>query len=151
MWAIPSLMGRTCNTESPHIHHLCYWQTLYIWYNSFPNGHCFLNSTLYILILNLPTNIYKSSNNKKCQQKSTNLPTIKLYQQKSTNLPTNIYKSSNNKTVQQKSTNLPTNIYKSSNNKRYQQKPTSTALYWPRTTKYQLGTAYTDPELPSTN
>ena len=58
--------------------------------------------------LNLPTNTYKSSNNKKCQQKSTNLPTIKLYQQKSTNLPTNIYKSSNNKTV-------PTEIYKSHN------------------------------------
>ena len=36
-------------------------------------------------------------------------------------------------------------------NKRYQQKPTSTALYWPRTTKYQLGTAYTDPVPPSTN
>ena len=81
--------------------------------------------------LNLPTNIYKSSNNKKYQQKSTNLPTIKLYQQKSTN--------------------LPINIYKSSNNKQYQQKPTSTALYWPRTTKYQLGTAYTDPVPPSTN
>ena len=47
--------------------------------------------------------------------------------------------------------NLPTNIYKSSNNKRYQQKPTSTALYWPRTTKYQLGTAYTDPVPPSTD
>ena len=31
---------------------------------------------LQILILNLPTNIYKSSNNKKYQQKSTNLPTI---------------------------------------------------------------------------
>ena len=29
-----------------------------------------------ILILNLPTNIYKSSNNKKYQQISTNLPTI---------------------------------------------------------------------------
>ena len=48
MWAIPSLMGRTCNTESPHIHHLCYWQTLYIWYNTFRNGHCFLNSTVLI-------------------------------------------------------------------------------------------------------
>ena len=102
--------------------------------------------------LNLPTNIYKSSNNKRYQQKTTNLPTIKLNQQKSTNLPTIIYKSSNNKTV-------PTEIYKSPNkylqifqhNKRYQQKPTSTALYWPRTTKYQLGTAYTDPVPPSTN
>ena len=30
----------------------------------------------YMLILNLPTNIYKSSNNKKYQQISTNLPTI---------------------------------------------------------------------------
>ena len=29
-----------------------------------------------MLILNLPTNIYKSSNNKKYQQISTNLPTI---------------------------------------------------------------------------
>ena len=67
------------------------------------------------------------------------------------NLPTNNYKSSNNKKYQQKSTNLPTNIYKSSNNKRYQQKPTSTALYWPRTTKYQLGTAYTDPVPPFTD
>ena len=58
--------------------------------------------------LNLPTNIYKSSNNKRYQQKTTNLPTIKLNQQKSTNLPTIIYKSSNNKTV-------PTEIYKSPN------------------------------------
>ena len=30
--------------------------------------------------LNLPTNIYKSSNNKRYQQKTTNLPTIKLSQ-----------------------------------------------------------------------
>ena len=34
------------------------------------------NAISMILILNLPTNIYKSSNNKKYQQKSTNLPTI---------------------------------------------------------------------------
>ena len=61
-----------------------------------------------MLQLNLPTNIYKSSNNKSYQQKTTNLPTIKLNQQKSTNLPTIIYKSSNNKTV-------PTEIYKSPN------------------------------------
>ena len=91
---------------------------------------CGMGLTLEILILNLPTNKYKSYNNKRHQQKTTNLPTIKLNQQKSTNLPTNIYKSSNNKTV-------PTEIYKSPNkylqifqhNKRYQQKPTSTALY----------------------
>ena len=31
---------------------------------------------LKMLILNLPTNIYKSSNNKKYKQNSTNLPTI---------------------------------------------------------------------------
>ena len=29
MWAIPNLMGRTCNTGSPHIHHLCYWPTVH--------------------------------------------------------------------------------------------------------------------------
>ena len=33
-----------------------------------------------ILILNLPTNSYKFYNNKRYQQKTTNLPTIKLYQ-----------------------------------------------------------------------
>ena len=96
----------------------------------------FKSSNKYLQIfqqLKVPTDIYKSSNN--------------------ITVPTEIYKSSNNKNCtnrnlqifQQISTNLPTNIYKSSNNKRYQQKPTSTALYWPRTTKYQLGTAYTDP------
>ena len=51
--------------------------------------------------LNIPTNIYKSSNNKKYRQISTNLPTVWQCQQKSTNLPTI-------KTV-------PTEIYKSSN------------------------------------
>ena len=64
--------------------------------------------------LNLPTNDYKYPNNKRYQQITTNLPTIKLsqsnikeklqiYQQKTTNLPTKklqIY--------QQKTTNLPT-------------------------------------------
>ena len=69
---------------------------------------CYSQVLYGILILNLPTNIYKSSNNKRYQQKTTNLPTIKLNQQKSTNLPTIIYKSSNNKTV-------PTEIYKSPN------------------------------------
>ena len=88
----------------------------------------------------MPTEIYKSSNNKNCTNRN-----LQIFQQISTNLPT--IKSSHRylQIFQQISTNLPTNIYKSSNNKRYQQKPTSTALYWPRTTKYQLGTAYTDP------
>ena len=65
--------------------------------------------------LNLPTNNYKSYNSKRYQQKTKNLPTIKLsqsnikeklqiYQQKTTNLPTKklqIYQ-------QKKTTNLPT-------------------------------------------
>ena len=92
----------------------------------------------HILILNLPTNIYKSSNNKKYQQKSTNLPTIKPNQKKSTN-PQQI--STNLPTIklyQQKSTNLPTNIYKSSNTIN-------------DTNKNQPVPPYTDPELPSTN
>ena len=94
----------------------------------------------------MPTEIYKSSNNKNCTNRN-----LQIFQQISTNLPT--IKSSHRylQIFQQISTNLPTNIYKSSNNKRYQQKPTSTALYWPRTTKYQLGTAYTDPVPPSTD
>ena len=87
-----------------------------------------------ILILNLPTNIYKSTNNYWYQQKTTNLPTIELFQTnicirenykssnnknvpnkykgKTTNLTTKNYKSPNNK-------NVPTNIYKSTNNKLY--------------------------------
>ena len=62
---------------------------------------------------NLPTNNYKSYNNKWYQQKTTNIPTIKLsqsnikeklkiYQQKNINLPTKDYRSTNNKT-----TNVP--------------------------------------------
>ena len=41
-----------------------------------PNNIGYLSLIFPMLILNLPTNIYKSSNNKKYQQISTNLPTI---------------------------------------------------------------------------
>ena len=90
----------------------------------------------YILILNLPTNNYKSYNNKRYQQKTTNLPTIELpnkYKGKATNLPLIKLQIS-----QQKTTNLTTiklSKIKPSTAQycplmtQYHQVPTITALY----------------------